>query len=190
MRARALFAVLALSLPAAVAHATLIEALDLRELVRGSDHVVVATVVRSEARYDHLDRIVTDTTLRVDERMYGPAAAGSTVVVRSLGGALGEVGLHVEGEPTFSPGERIVLFGRMHAQDRVLRAVGMSQGVLPMRREGGAEVVMPGGGGLALVQRGSDGRLRPAPGALIAPESADEVLARIRDLVLEIHGAR
>lgn len=191
-----LFAIALLLTPAlaavapSVAEATIVRALDLRGLVRGADHVVVGTVVSVEARYDHLDRIVTDATVRVDESMHGPARAGSTVVVRRLGGTIGDVGLRVEGEPSFAAGERILLFARANATERVLRAVGMSQGVMPIQRDGGVERVMPGGGGLALMQRGSDGQLRPAPAALLEPAPLDELLAQVRELVSEIHGAR
>lgn len=176
---------------ASVAHATSVEAMDLRALVGASDHVVVGTVVSVESRYDHLDRIVTDATVRVDERMLGAAPEGSTVLVRRLGGVLGDVGLRIEGEPSFLPGERVLLFARTIASERLLRPVGMSQGVLPIQRdEAGAEMVMPGGEGLSLVQRGGDGRLRAAPGALLSPEPVDALLARVRDLVAEIHVGR
>ena len=174
-----------------VAHATSVEAMDLGALVRAADHVVVGTVVSTEARYDHLDRIVTDATVRVDERMHGAAPEGSTVIVRRLGGVVGDVGLRIEGEPTFLPGERVLLFARTIASERLLRPIGMSQGVMPIQRDAaGAEVVMPGGEGLSLVQRGDDGRLRAAPGALLSPEPADALLARVRDLVAEVHGGR
>lgn len=173
-----------------VARATTTEALDLRDLVRESDHVVVATVIDRVARYDHLDRIVTDFTLRVDERMWGSSTEGRTIVVRRLGGVLGDVGLRIEGEATFEIGERVILFARELRSEGVLRPVGMSQGVMPLRQIEGQDVVMPGGDGLALVQRGSDGQLRPAPGALTQPEPLDAMLARIRDLIAEIHVGR
>jgi hypothetical protein len=170
--------------------ATSIEALDLRTLVGDADHVVVGTVVGIEARYDHLDRIVTDATIRVEERMLGETAVGGEVTVRSLGGAIGEVGLRIEGEPIFVAGERVLVFARLHRGERVLRAVGMSQGVMPIRDVGGAEMALPGGEGLALLARGSDGRLRAAPAALIEPEPLDSVLARVRELVAELHAGR
>lgn len=184
-------ALLVLFAAAPVAHATSVEAMDLRALVRAADHVVVGTVIATEARYDHLDRIVTDATIRVDERMLGGSPEGDTIVVRRLGGVLGDVGLRIEGEPTFEAGQHVLLFARAIPSERLLRPVGMSQGVLPIQRDAaGTEVVMPGGEGLALVQRGGDGQLRPAPGALLSPEPVDALLARVRELVAEIHGAR
>jgi hypothetical protein len=183
-------AVLAAVGMASNASATLIEAMDLRALVRASDHVVLATVVGTHAHFDQLGRIVTDATLRVEASMHGPAAVGSTIVVRRLGGVIGDVGLRVEGEPTFEIGERIVLFARTVPGESFVRPVGMSQGVLRVQRVAGTEMAMPGGEGLALVERGPDGRLRPVSGALARPESLDALLERIRTVVAEIHGTR
>lgn len=179
-----------LLLSASTARATIIEALDLRELVRGSDHVVIGTVVSIRVRYDHLGRIVTDASVRIEESMHGAAANGSTIIARSLGGEIGDVGLRVEGEPSWIAGERILLFARALPAEGVVRAVGMSQGVLPIRTIDGTDRAMPGASGLALMQRGSDGRLRPAPAALLEAAPLDELCAQIRELVTEIHGAR
>lgn len=196
MRARALafaFASVAASLVLLLAdgaRATIVEALDLRELVRGADHVLVGTVTGTTVRYDRLARIVTDATVRIDDSMHGSAPNGSTVIARSLGGAIGDVGLRVEGEPTWIAGERVVLFARADRGEGVLRAVGMSQGVLPIRTIDGVDRAMPGGSGLSLMQRGSDGRLRPAPAALTGPAPLDDLCAQIRELVTETHGAR
>ncbi len=182
---------LALFAVSAPVSATLTVALDLRELITEADHILVVTAVSEEARLGPLDRIFTDTTLRVEERIHGPQSAreGSLVVLRSLGGVLGGVGLRVEGEPSFALGERALVFGQMRGAE--LRAIGMSQGVMPMRRLGsGADMILPGGQGLALSQVGSDGRIRSAPGALMAPTGADEFMAQVRELSVEIHGPR
>lgn len=173
-----------------LAFATLIEALDMRALVAGSDHIVLGTVIATEAHEDELDRIVTDATLRIEERMWGRALPNETVIVRSLGGAIGDVGMRIEGEPRLEAGDRVILFAREMRRERVLRPVGMSQGVLPVQRLASGMSVMPGGDGLSLVERSSDGRLRAAPGALLEPTSLDVVLTQIRDLVAEIHHAR
>ena len=189
--ARSLAVLLVLVLgPAAVARATQVQALDLRELVRQADHVVAVTALSEVSHLDHLDRIVTDTTVRVDESFRGGAPVGATLVLRKLGGVLGDLGLHVEGEASVGPGERVLLFARAFPADGVVRPVGMSQGVLPIRRAAGLDAVLPGGSGLALVQRGADGALRPAPGALASPVPADEIFSRVRDLVIEVHGTR
>jgi hypothetical protein len=50
---------------------------------------------------------------------------------------------------------------------------------------GGVEVALPGGVGLELVTRETDGSLVPAQGALTAPRGRDELLDEVRALVAE-----
>lgn len=171
-----------------VASATQVLALSLRELVEGADRVVVGTVIAQEAHYDDLDRIVTDSTLRVDETLYGEPA--ETLVVRHVGGVVGELGLSVAGEERYEDGARMLLFLRAYGSGDagiVWRPVGMSQGEMPVVDRGAGDVILPGGAGVTTVQQGSDGQLRPAPGALDGPIGYDELLARVRDLVREVH---
>lgn len=149
------------------------------ELVQEADHAALVEVVALEASYDELDRIVTDATLRVVEPLVGPSRVGDTLVVRRIGGTLGGLALRIEGEPSFVPGERLVVF--LEDVGGVLRPVGMSQGVLPVERADHGEVVMPGGAGLSLVRPG-DPALTPTRGALTAPRPIDEVVAEIREL--------
>lgn len=166
-----------------VAHATIAEALTLAQLVEEADHAALVEVVALEPGYDELDRIVTDVTVRVIEPLVGPARAGDTLVVRRLGGVVGDLGLRIEGEPTFVLGERVVLF--VAEVSGVLRPVGMSQGVFPVERDAhDEEVVMPGGAGLTLVRAGAPA-LGEATGALSAPRPIDEMLAEVRELGAE-----
>jgi hypothetical protein len=162
-----------------VAQATIVEALSMRELVQEADHAALVEVIALEPSYDELGRIVTDATVRVIEPLVGPSAVGDTLVVRRIGGTLGGLALRVEGEASFVLGERVVLF--VEDLGGVLRPVGMSQGVLPVTRDGGSEIVLPGGAGLALVRPG-DPALREVDGALSGPTPIDEVLAEIREL--------
>ncbi len=178
-----MLALTALAVAAAPAGATVTLALDLRELVTRADHVVVGRVVSQRARWDHRRRIVTDVTVEVQESMKG-AGDGETIVVRRLGGAIGELGMRVEGEPDFADGERAVLFAR-RLSSGVLRPVGMSQGVLPIRVDAGRELVLPGGAGLSLVERLPDSRLVAAPAALRQPRPLEDLLGDIRRLVEE-----
>jgi hypothetical protein len=162
------------------AEATIIEAMPLEELVSRADHVVIGTVLATDAHYDERGRIVTDVRIRVDSTMKGPAQVGSELVVRRLGGVVGDIGMRVEGEPEFDTGDRRLLFLR----DRGLycRAVGMSQGSLPLRSENGRTWVESGTTGLALVRR-EGVELVPASAAITEPVPLDTVLERIRALV-------
>lgn len=164
--------------------ASVTRALSLAELVAESDHISVARVIRQEARWQGR-RIVTDVTLEIETSMKG-GAAGEQIVLRRLGGAIGDLGMRVEGEPGFTDGERSVIFAR-NARG-ALRPVGMSQGVLPVRVQAGAEMVLPGGAGLALVRATPDNRFLPAPAALVSPRPLAEVLDEIRAALAETRG--
>jgi hypothetical protein len=169
---------------AAPASATISEALSLEQLVRTADHVVLATALRSQSQFDEQGRIVTDVELRVEDTMKGPMSSGHIVVVRRFGGYVGDLGMLVEGEPSFLPGSRYLVFARgMGDDEHILRAVGMSQGVMPVIAEGGVPTVQPGGHGLSLVQRARGGSLIAAPAALLRPERFELVRARITSIV-------
>jgi len=171
------------------AAASLMLALDLQALVTRASHVVVARVESQRARYDDRGRIVTDVTLRVDETLVGPARAGDRLVVERLGGAIGELGMRVEGEPLFEDGGRVLLFaGWASSGGGRLRPVGMAQGVMriePPRVSGGEDRVLPGGEGLALV-RPTQGGLVAASPAIDAPRSLGEV----REAIARLRGGR
>lgn len=169
------------------ARASIVEAMSLAELTQTADVIVVARVEDQRARYDAQGRIVTDVSIRIEESLFGRLAVGEQTTVSRLGGAVGDLGLRVEGEAIYVTGESIVLFGRWVTtpSGAVLRPVGMAQGVLPIDTRGGVEVVTPGGVGLELVTRESDGRLAPGTPALTAPRERDELLGEIRSLVAE-----
>ena len=161
--------------------ATLIVAMDMEALVDRSDVIVLAEVVSRESSWDEHGRIVTDVTLRVNEQLRGGVAAGGLLTIRCHGGAIGERGMHVAGEPTFSSRESLVF--AYHAASGRLRPTGMSQGVMPIRRDqGSAAIVMPGGAGLELT-RPSTGTLEPGRAALTGPAPVEAVLDRVRRLI-------
>jgi hypothetical protein len=171
------------------ATASLMIALDLQTLVARASHVVVARVASQRARYDGRGRIVTDVTLRVDESLVGPARVGDRLVVERLGGAIGELGMRVEGEPLFEDGGRVLLFAAWAPSGGGrLRPVGMAQGVMrvePPRVSGGEERVLPGAEGLALV--------RPLQGAWVAASPAIDSprsLGEVREAVAQLRGGR
>jgi len=188
----ALAAMLSLSLAAVlapVAHASVVEAMSLADLTREAEVVVVARVDGQRARYDAQGRIVTDVALRIEQSLHGRLSPGARVTALRLGGAVGDLGLRVEGEASYVDGERVILFARWYATPAgdFLRPVGMSQGVLPITSTGGTELAQPGGLGLDLVAPGPDGRLVPAPAAMSAPRGLDSLLDEIRALVEELH---
>lgn len=169
------------------AHASVMLAMDFPALVHDADHIVVGTVESQVSRWDERGRIVTDVTLRVEETMKGDRGTGETLVVTHAGGAIGEVGAHIEGEARFYVGERALVFGANARSVRpFVRTVGMSQGVFEIRAteaNPGVDMVMPSGVGLALMQRVQNSRLLPAPPALIEPRALSQLRTELRAII-------
>lgn len=174
-------AVLTVLMAAAPASATISQALSLRELVQHADHVVLATAVEERVLRDGRDRIVTDFTVRVEDVMKGDARIGARFEMRRLGGVIGDLGMRIEGEPHLEIGKRYVLF-LTRTTDGHLRPVGMSQGVLPVEQRGRDTIVIPGGGGMSLVQRVQGGQLVPAPAALMHETPYSTLRGRVMDV--------
>ncbi len=138
-------ATLAGLLAAAPLAAVIMRALSLDELVESSDRVAVATVLSNESRWnDERTRIYTYTTVRVEEYLKGSGAAGDTLVIRTLGGAVGEMGLHVEGAPAFRLHDKEVIFLSSITGRTEFNVTGWNQGrfkVLPHPETGELMVV-------------------------------------------------
>ncbi|HEX2675456.1 MAG TPA: hypothetical protein VHM19_02420 [Polyangiales bacterium] len=182
------FAALLLAAASPQVRAATVLALDLPALVKQSDYIVLANAQAESSRYRSQDRlIVTDVELRVIESLKGDAKVGGTVVATRLGGTVDRIGLTVPGEASFAIGKSALVFLRKATSAKELYVVGMSQGVLPIDGEGGSARVLPGGAGSALVQRQDNGKLAPAPDALLTPQPLRDVLARIAQLVAGDH---
>lgn len=100
-------------LTSARADASTARALTLAELVGKSTSVVVATAVAKRSSWTTIGgarRIVTDTRLRIDDLVSGADPSATEIVVRTLGGAVGEVGQIVEGEAELTIGEQSMTF--------------------------------------------------------------------------------
>jgi hypothetical protein len=165
------------------ADAAVVLALDLADLVERADAVVVAAPLRKESRWDDKGRIVTDVTLFVEEDLKGAPEAGTEIVVTTLGGTIGDIGLLVAGAPRFRDGGSAIVFLREIPAYGELRVVGMSQGVLPIIEDESGSVVIPDNEGLALLRQDDDGmeaHLRRSP---IAPTPLRRMVAEIRRLV-------
>jgi hypothetical protein len=122
-------------------------------------------------------------SVRVDDVLKGSAKQGQSVVATLLGGTLDGLALQVPGEASLTIGQRLLIFLQRMPANGELHVVGMSQGVLALTQQGKSTLVMPGGGGAALVQSGSDGQLRDAPAALMQAQPLGDLLDRIRKLV-------
>jgi hypothetical protein len=168
------------------AQASVVQALSLAQLTYKADEILIVMPVEQHARR-HSDGklIVTDFSLRVQEVLKGKLKAGDTAVATVLGGKLEGLALQVPGEASFKLGDRAIAFLYRSPKSGDLRVVGMSQGVLPLEDEEARTLVMPSGGGAELVQRGGDGRLSEAQGAITQPELLSDVVGRIRGIVAQ-----
>jgi hypothetical protein len=147
------------------ARATLALALELPQLTRLSDRVVVAEVLSVNSAWNagH-DTIVSTIDLIVRETWKGPTSPDGRMSLVQVGGQVGEVVVRVPGQARFTEGERAVLF--LRGQPGSEHLVGLGQGKWPLRFDGrtSAWIADPGDRSVA-VQVSSDGKMRPAKGA-------------------------
>lgn len=166
------------------ASATIVLPLSLEEMTERADLVVEAVVEGSEAKWNtRKDRISTLTTLVVRSALVADGDAPSVVVVRTLGGEVGDVGMRVAGTARFAPGERVLVFLR-HSKSgqNYFTVVGMSQGKFRLVETADGVQAVPGIEGLAFLER--DGSVQHA--------SPPEAMAwdSLRDRILRVSAAR
>ena len=175
-------AILAALLAASPAEGSIVQALDLDELVGESDRILVGQVVFSESFQRDNGTLGTWHRIAVERDVRGNASGETEVIVEPLGGRLGDVAMRVEGEPSFTVGERVVVFVR-EGGHHVLRPVGMGQGVMRIRSEQGVDTVTQSRAGMMLMRRNAAGRLEKSLGALPRRERLETFLSRVRVLV-------
>lgn len=115
----------------APAEASISVLLSLDELVAASTFVVVGTPGERRSQWEETPsgkRIVTYTTLKVDRSITG--SPGSEIVVRTLGGTVGDIGQAVSGEAQLARGSKAVLF--LMKRGDVTMVTGMAQGHFPV----------------------------------------------------------
>lgn len=173
-------AAVAVVLLAAPAYASIVVAYDLERLVGESEDVVSARVVRTSSRYLG-PQIVTDVELVVDTVGKGGSRDGQTMSFVTLGGSVDGITMRVEGAAYVAPGDEAVFFIARH-ESGLRIPVGLSQGVMPIRGRGAARRVHPGGAGLVLMRRDSNGRAVPGAAAIDAPMPVDELIDRVRTI--------
>jgi hypothetical protein len=123
------------SLPSPNAEALTAIELTLEQLVAASTLIVEAQPAESLSVWESTDgsrgrRIVTYTRLALLEVLDGQVPA-QPVWVRTLGGRVGDIGQHIEGEATFTLGQASVVFLRQR-RDATHTVVGMGQGHYPV----------------------------------------------------------
>ncbi|MCB1282514.1 MAG: hypothetical protein KDB18_13410 [Salinibacterium sp.] len=126
-----------------VASATIVVPRTLEEMATHATAVVRAKVVARQSAWDaDHRRIHTYTELALLETVAGESAKGP-LVVRTMGGEVGDIGMRVAGVARFEVGEEVVLFLRVDPLDRShFQVVGMSQGKYVVDRSGAAPVLV------------------------------------------------
>lgn len=110
--------------------------LTLEALSAASGRIVYGTALESNSHWETLGghrRIVTDTRVRVDDTI-AKTAPDSEILVRTLGGTIGDLAAMVFGEAMLGLDESCVLF-LMEKPEGVHRVVGMAQGHYPVLRD-------------------------------------------------------
>lgn len=176
-------ALLAALLVASPADASIVQGLELPELVRHADRIVLGRVLFSESFQRPDGQIGTWHRIGVEREIRGRAPDEREVIVETLGGQIGDVGMRVDGEPSFTVGERVLVFIRDGGPYTAFRPVGMGQGVMRVRMKRGVETVTQNREGLMLVRRDAQGRLEKSLGGLPDKERLDALLLKLRDIV-------
>lgn len=169
---------LALSLGAVNAQATTALLLTRAQLVQRSDLVVRATVLSVESSWtEDKTAIVTSTRLKVSGTLKGRQA--SELVLRQLGGRVGEEALVIPGEARLEVGEEVVLFLK-DGQGGVVGLTAMAQAAYHVR----GDKVQRDMEGLQLM-RMVGGKLRPMPHK---PEPREALAKLMADVVRIVRG--
>jgi hypothetical protein len=117
------------------AAATIVRSLTLPALVQRSRRIVVVTALDAESHFEDLGRrrrIVTDTRVRVEEKLAKGDGIENELLVRTLGGSVGRLGERVHGQAQLLLGEPCVAF-LLQGPDGLHYVNGMAQGHYPLR---------------------------------------------------------
>jgi len=174
------------SFPRAASASTVIE-LSLADLVRLSTVAAIGAPVEQTSVWEDLEgdrgrRIVTYTRVEVEQVVFGPTPPQRQLWVRTLGGQVGDIGQHVDGEAILVPAQSSLMF--LFARDDGTHSlVGMAQGHFPLiaARSGDKPRIFlsPSVGRLVPRLGGSPGAPAPARAALDG-KTLDEAVGLIR----------
>lgn len=120
-----------------LASATLARAITLPELVASSRFALVGTATDAHSRWETVGRsrrIVTYVRLEVTQPIDGRPPPEPSLMLRTLGGRVGDIGQLVHGEARFELGAPSVVFVAPD-DDGVLGLTAMAQGHYPLRAD-------------------------------------------------------
>ena len=151
-----LFALIAAA--AVPASASIFVAMDQAELVAASQAVVVGRVLEVRSFWnDEATAILTEAVVQVDQTVAGEAPG--IVTVRTFGGTVGSLRIEAHGFPTFTEGQRMLLF--LDGVGSTAEVVGYQQGQFRIvtRVSDGLDVAVPAVDGGATLVRMDGGRV-------------------------------
>jgi hypothetical protein len=104
--------------------------LNLEEIARQADTIVLGTVTHQESAWDaHHTAIHTDVTVAVERAIVG--SPGKEVTFRIAGGIVGSMGMRTSVDPVLREGERLVVF--LDTLAVPASVVGLQQGTCPVQ---------------------------------------------------------
>jgi hypothetical protein len=159
--------------------ASVVEQLTLERAVDLSDQIVVGVVLELEVLKTSSGVIYTDSSVLIHERLAGEPSLPQVLVVRHPGGVVGDLGMRVEGVPSFAVGERVLLFLEpAPGTSGSFRTIGLFQG---------AYTLLETESGLLVEQKSDQGALVVKPQADRLPQriGLDELRQRIQAQVAD-----
>jgi hypothetical protein len=138
-------------------------AMSTSDLVKSSSAVIEGEVISIESRWTSDRRIiVTDAVVRVWDVLGGKAA--DVVQVKTFGGTVDGFTVEASGFPTFTAGERVLLFLEPDTEAGRLRVNGYQQGLYRIvQRPDGVESAVPAVDQGVQLLSASGNRVRPLP---------------------------
>ncbi len=122
--------------------ATVVRALSLAELTAEADLIVQATVERQEVVWDDSKKLIyTLTEVEVVDPLKGPAKVRERLIIRQIGGEIGDEAILVAGNARLHPGEEVIVFLDRDEGGAVHYVVGMAQGKYAVDRRGAEATV-------------------------------------------------
>ena len=116
--------------------------LTIEDLTDSTSVVVKGRVQSVDSGWDlPAETIYTYVALEVDEVLRGQVPHDQ-IVIKQLGGVVGDVGLSVSGQPGFTPGEEVLVFLHVRPRDNTLQTANFWQGKWSIERRPDGDVAV------------------------------------------------
>ena len=158
------------------AEATILKFFSLEAQVKQSTIIVQGTVMSSKTEIrNKIPYTLSD--IHITETLKGTVAKNMNVTVRQRGGSVGTYAVHADGDPVLKPGTNCLLFLIASKGEYVLS--GMAQGIYTIEQKGSLATIS----NMVTTPRLNTTTGEIASGPILAPQSADAYLARVREVV-------